>query len=220
MKSKYKDLTGLRFGRLTVVGLEETNTRKTYWLCRCDCGNFKKARSDSLQAGKIQSCGCLKKEQDAVNLSVGHKHLMSHTGIYDIWQGMKRRCYDIHNPRYHNYGGRGIFICDDWKNDFSAFYEWSVNNGYQENLTIDRIDNNKGYSPDNCRWADAKTQSRNRSSNVKITIGNATKTLTEWCEIFQLDYRTIHARYSRNGFISINDLFNANTEVTDRPSVP
>lgn len=220
MKSKYKDLTGRKFGRLTVIGIEETNTRKTYWLCRCDCGNFKKVRSDSLQSGSIRSCGCLKKEQDAVNLASGQKHLMSHTRIYTIWQGMKSRCCNVHDVRYYSYGGRGITICEDWKDNFSLFYEWAVNNGYDENLTIDRIDNNKGYFPENCRWTDMKTQSRNRTTNIRITIGKSTKTLMEWCEIFELDYKTIYARYNRNGFISIDDLFNANTEVISRPLTP
>lgn len=208
MKKNYKDLTGQKFGRLTVIGLHETETRKTYWVCQCDCGNIKIVRSDSLQNGSIRSCGCLKKEQDKINLEANHKHNMSGTRIYEIWQGMKKRCYNPRDLRYHRYGGRGITVCNEWKNDFKSFYLWAINHGYSENLTIDRIDNDKGYSPDNCRWADRTTQCRNRSTNVNITIGNSTRTLTEWCEIFKVSYETVNARYERNGFIGIDDLFN------------
>lgn len=208
MKNVKNDLTGQRFGRLTVIGIDDRGTRKTYFYCKCDCGNVKSIRSDSLLAGAIQSCGCLKAEQDRINLEANHKHKMSHTRPYEIWQGMKGRCYNLHDARYDRYGGRGIKVCEEWRENFSAFYEWALANGYSDDLTIDRIDNDKDYTPENCRWADAKTQSRNRESNIKITIGNATKTLTEWCEMFELDYKTIIARYHRNGFIGINELFN------------
>lgn len=208
MKKVKNDLTGKKYGRLTVLGVDDREGRKTYYCCQCDCGNIKIVRSDSLTAGTIRSCGCLKKEQDQINLTANHSHKMSGTRIYQIWQGIKDRCYNPHNTRFNYYGGRGITVCEAWINDFSAFYEWSIKNGYSKELTIDRINNDKGYSPDNCRWANQKQQSRNRNSNIKITIGNATKTLTEWCEIFELDYKTIYARYSRNGFASIDDLFN------------
>ena len=208
MKTTFHDLTGQRFGRLVVIGLDDRGTRKKYFNCLCDCGNVKSVRSDSLLAGLIRSCGCLKKEQDAINLNAGERHKQSGTRLYLIWQGMKGRCYNPHDARYHRYGGRGLTVCEEWKNDFPAFYNWAISNGYAEDLTIDRIDNDKGYSPDNCRWATQKEQSRNRASNIKITIGNATKTLTEWCEIFDLDSRTICARHNRNGFIGIDELFN------------
>lgn len=208
MKNVKNDLTGQRFGRLTVIGVDDRETRKTYFYCKCDCGKVKSIRSDSLLAGTIRSCGCLKAEQDRINLEANHKHKMSHTRSYEIWQGMKGRCYNPHDARYDRYGGRGIKVCEEWRENFSAFYDWALANGYSDDLTIDRIDNDKDYTPENCRWADTKTQSRNRASNIKITIGNATKTLTEWCEIFELDYKTIVARYHRNGFIGIDELFN------------
>lgn len=206
--NKVVNLTGKRFGRLTVIGLDDKEGRKTYWVCQCDCGNIKSVRSDSLQARLIRSCGCLKNEQDKKNLTANHSHKMSGTRMYNIWQGMKGRCNNIHDARYHSYGGRGIKVCQEWEDNFAAFSEWALNNGYAENLTIDRINNDKGYSPDNCRWIDNKTQSNNRRSNIKITIGNATKTLTEWCKIFELDSKVIFARYERCGFISIDQLFN------------
>ena len=203
------DLTGQRFGRLTVIGLDtERSTKKTYWICQCDCGNVKSARSDCLKSGAIVSCGCRKKEQDKQNLTKHYSHMQSGTRLYETWQGMKKRCYNDHDSRYANYGGRGIKVCDEWKNDFAAFYEWALNNGYSENLTIDRINVDGDYEPNNCRWADRKTQCNNRTSNIKIKIGNATKSMQEWCEIFELDPKKIRARYNRNGFISIDELFN------------
>lgn len=207
-KSKIKDLTGQKYGLLTVIGLKDTDTRKTYWVCQCECGNIKEVRSDSLLCGAIKSCGCLKREQDKVNLTKNHRHKMSGTRLYFEWQGMKGRCYNPHDPRYDRWGGRGITVCDEWRDSFEAFYEWSMSHGYAEDLMIDRIDNDMGYAPDNCRWATQIEQSRNRSSNINIRIGNSTRTLTEWCEIFQVNYKNVLSRYHRNGFIGIDDLFN------------
>lgn len=207
MKKVKNDLTGKRFGRLEVIGVDDRNTRKTYYICMCDCGNIKSVRSDSLICGVIRSCGCLKKEQDKKNLTANHSHKMSGTRIYEIWQGMKGRCYNQNDARYTSYGGRGITVCDDWKNDFATFYEWAKKNGYADTLTLDRINNDGNYCPNNCRWATSQQQSRNRRSNIKITIGNSTKTLMEWCKIFDLDYNTIHARYKKNDFIGIDQLF-------------
>lgn len=208
MRRLKNDLTGQRFGRLTVIGIDERGTRKTYYNCQCDCGLVKSVRADSLTAGTIRSCGCLKKEQDAENLIANHSHRMSGTRMYEIWQGIKGRCYNPHDTRYERYGGRGIKVCDEWRNSFQAFYDWAMANGYDESLSIDRIDNDGNYEPGNCRWANLKEQARNRTSNVKIRIGNSTRTLTEWCEIFDVDVKMVNARYQRNGFISIDKLFN------------
>lgn len=213
--SKVHDLTGQRFGRLTVLGIHDTNTRKTFWVCQCDCGGIKIARSDLLLRGSIRSCGCMKKEQDKKNLinpsmiksaEAGFKR--GNTRLYVIWQQMRNRCNDRHNARYDRYGGRGIKVCDEWDNDYLTFHNWAIENGYSENLTIDRIDNDGNYCPENCRWATRTEQARNKSTNIKITIGNATKTMIEWCEIFNVDYKNAVSRYHRNGFISIDELFN------------
>lgn len=123
---------------------------------------------------------------------------------------MKGRCYNPNDPVYKNWGGRGIEVCDEWRNDFACFYKWAVENGYKEDLTIDRINNDGNYTPKNCRWASPKQQARNRRSNINITIGNTTKTLTEWCELFDLPYKTVNARYKRminTGQISLDKLF-------------
>lgn len=207
-KSKVHDLTGKKFGLLTVIGLAETDTRKTYWVCKCDCGNMKTVRSDSLLCGAIKSCGCIKRKQDEVNLTKNHRHKMSGTRIYSEWQGMKGRCYNKGNARYADWGGRGIEVCEQWRNSFESFYTWAMANGYQDNLTIDRIDNNGNYCPENCRWVGQQEQCRNRRSNINITIGNSTRTLMEWCEIFQVDYKNVNARYHRNKNATIDYLFN------------
>lgn len=207
-KSKVHDLTGQKFGLLTVIGLAETDTRKTYWVCKCDCGNMKTVRSDSLLCGAIKSCGCIKRKQDEVNLTKNHRHKMSGTRIYAEWQGMKGRCYNKGSARYADWGGRGIEVCEQWRNSFESFYTWAMANGYQDNLTIDRIDNNGNYCPENCRWVGQQEQCRNRRSNINITIGNSTRTLMEWCEIFQVDYTNVNARYHRNKNATIDYLFN------------
>lgn len=207
-KSKVHDLTGQKFGLLTVIGLAETDTRKTYWVCKCDCGNMKTVRSDSLLCGAIKSCGCIKRKQDGVNLTKNHRHKMSGTRIYSEWQGMKGRCYNKGSARYADWGGRGIEVCEQWRNSFESFYTWAMANGYQDNLTIDRIDNNGNYCPENCRWVGQQEQCRNRRSNINITIGNSTRTLMEWCEIFQVDYTNVNARYHRNKNATIDYLFN------------
>lgn len=204
---KVHDLTGQKFGRLTVIGLDDRNSRKTYWVCRCDCGTIKTARSDGLISGRIKSCGCLKKEQDKINL-VRNGHNLSGTRLYSIWQGIKARCNNIHSLCYSRYGGRGISVCEEWNNNFISFYEWAIKNGYSDELTIDRIDNNGNYEPNNCKWSTNQEQCNNRRSNIKITIGNATKTLKQWCDIFELDYSAIYARYSRNDDIGVDELFN------------
>lgn len=205
MNKRIKNLEGMKFGRLTVLGLSDKSNKKAYWDCICECGNTKAVRSDSLQNGTIKSCGCLKKEQDIKNLN-RTTHNLSKTRIYKIWQGMKKRVLDTESPSYSNYGGRGIKLCEGWL-EFESFYKWAINNGYNTKLTIDRIDNNGDYTPPNCRWVDLQTQSRNRRTNIIIKIGNVSKCLTEWCEIFELDYKKVNARYNRNENITLDELF-------------
>lgn len=206
MNKNVKNLIGKKFGKLEVVGLsDKAGNGKTYWDCLCECGGFKAVRSDSLQDGSIKSCGCLKKLQNKINLN-RTTHNLSRSKIYKTWAGIKTRVNNPKSNSYMNYGGRGITMCEAWY-DFNIFCNWALSNGYSETLTIDRIDNNGNYEPGNCRWVDLKTQCRNRRSNILITIGNSTKTLIEWCELFKLDYKTIHARYTRNEDISLDSLF-------------
>lgn len=118
-------------------------------------------------------------------------HGMKHTTIYSRWCAMKERCYNPNNKGYKRYGARGITVCDEWRNSFEAFYEWSVSNGYQDGLTIDRIDNNKGYSPDNCRWATHKQQNRNYSRNHMITYNGKTQCIADWADEVGINRATI-----------------------------
>lgn len=208
--NKRNDLKGMKFGRWTVLCLDETphKGKACYWVCQCECGTIRSVRGDGLVNGTSKSCGCLKREISAINVSKNHKHKMSGTRIYHEWQSMKDRCFNENNSRWSRYGGRGITVCDGWKNDFQTFYDWAIANGYQDDLTLDRIDNDGNYCPENCRWATQVEQGRNRRTNIEITIGNSTRTLTEWCEIFQIDYKAAYARYKRNGNCTLEGLFN------------
>ena len=125
------------------------------------------------------------------------KHGKRHTSIYDIWRSMRQRCYNHNTINYKYYGAKGITVCDEWRESFEAFYEWAVVNGYQEGLTIDRIDTNGNYEPNNCRWATQKTQQNNRQNNHLETYRGETHTIAEWSEITGIKVPTIWARLQK-----------------------
>lgn len=206
--SRYKDLTGRKFGKLKVLKYVCSNkARKALFECLCECGNHCIVAGSNLTNKTTKSCGCIQKEAARKQISKINKlgirskgnlnHGGSHTKIYSIWCNMKRRCNDIKHDNYKYYGGRGIKICEEWANDFSKFKDWSMSNGYKYGLTIDRIDVNGNYEPSNCRWIPFKEQSRNRRNTVKLTYMNEEKTLIEWCEIYKIKYKLAHARYKK-----------------------
>lgn len=192
------DLTEQRFGKLVAKKIVGKNSSGNYkWLCQCDCGNEKIVLQSNLRAGNTVSCGCHRKE-----ILLHKTHGENHTDLYGVWHGMMLRCHTKSYRAYKWYGARGIIVCDHW-HKYENFRDWANQNGYQKGLTIERINNNKGYSPDNCRWATTKEQQNNRRSNHLVTYNGETHNITQWGEITGLGFDTI-ARRLKNGW-SIED---------------
>lgn len=161
------DIVGQRFGRLTVAERagKDTSGKNILWLCYCDCGGSTKATTGHLRSGHTQSCGCLAHERLLEGGKVTRfesSHELSRTRLYRIWSGMKARCGNPNAPKYRLYGGRGVKVCDEWLHDFKSFYEWAMEHGYGDGLTIDRVDCDGNYEPSNCRWATIAEQNKNR----------------------------------------------------------
>lgn len=241
---KRNDLTGKRFGKLTVIGFAgRANDGHAMWRCKCDCGNYKNVRSNLLVCDMTQSCGCSRQDvgekngidetgnrygaltviervanidgkwaflckcdcgefvekqgcylRNSIYPNCGCKrreaqitHGMTGTRIYRIWFDMKRRCYKPNNKSYSRYGGRGITVCDEWRNNFEAFYNWAMDNGYNDNLSIDRINPNGNYEPINCRWITMSEQAKNRRNCHFITCNGRTQILADWAKETGID---------------------------------
>lgn len=191
MVERHIDLTGQTFGRLTVLKRNgKDKDGSALWLCECVCGRFVTVRSNSLRFGKTQSCGCIARERRTT-------HNMSKTRIYDTWHKMKSRCNNPNIRSYKDYGGRGILVCKEWNDNFASFYQWAITHGYDETLTIDRIDVNANYTPDNCRWVSKSAQATNRRSNRYIEYNGEKKTVTEWANDLNIPRHLLFGRLRR-----------------------
>lgn len=203
MKLDVNDIVGKKFGRLTVLRFDHKepsilkngtkNGFKYYYLCKCDCGNTAIVRRGELKT--TVSCGCYRKERAYETNFKEDKY--TNLRIYKIFQKMKQRCYNKNSTYYKNYGGRGIKICTEWLNNFQLFYDWAINNGYNDILTIDRINVNGNYEPSNCRWVDMKTQSNNKRNNHLIFYKGNNYTLSEISKIVGIKQSTIRARLKK-----------------------
>lgn len=193
---KLVDLTGQRFGRLTVLRRYEKNSSqgKTLWLCKCDCGTETTVTTSNLKSGHTQSCGCSR--VDAMR-KVATKHGMTHTSLYNVWLLMRRRCSNQNDKHYNDYGGRGISVCSEWNTSFQAFYDWAMANGYADELTLDRIDNNSNYNPTNCRWVTMQRQCNNRRSNRYCEYNGRKYTLAELSEMSGVGYDKLKQRINK-----------------------
>lgn len=193
MSKQVKDLTGQKFGKLTVIKrapdyISPNGRKKIVWLCKCDCGNDNViVRGEDLTGNHTKTCGC----------SWGQLHGKSNTKLYNVWKKMKERCNNPNSKSYKIYGAEGKKVCDEWLHDFQAFYEWSMANGYKEGLTIERIDGTKGYSPDNCKWTTRIEQMNNIRNNKYLTYNDKTKTRAQWAREMGINYNTLIFRLDK-----------------------
>lgn len=200
MREDYRDekWIGQKFNRLTVIAFEKVK-RKNYfgtrWIVRCDCGTLKSVNPYRILNGNTKSCGCLKAEQTVeFNKRTKVKHGGRQDRLYTIWANMKIRCYCKTSKDYPQWGGRGICVCDEWKDDYAVFREWALSNGYAAGLSLDRIDVDRNYSPQNCRWADWSTQARNRTNSHNYMINGEKKNLVDLADEYGIKYSTLYQR--------------------------
>lgn len=195
-----ENLIGKRFGNLVVIGRannqvvisEGKERKKAMWYCQCDCGSEPKAiRASHLKSGAIVSCGCVGRKNSR---EAKIKHDGTHTRLYRIWCNMKNRCYNRNVRSFKDYGARGINVCEEWKNDFRAFYDWAIKSGYNETLTIDRIDNDRNYEPSNCRWSTFREQANNTRRSHFITYNGQTMSLSNWAREIGMNPGTLRSR--------------------------
>lgn len=189
---KLVDLTGETVGRLTIVKRAPNKGVKTMWEYRCSCGNTGIVSASDIAAGRVLSCGCYNKE-------VVRKHGMSRTRPYGIYHGIMQRCYNPKCKAYQNYGGRGITVCKEWRDSFETFMEWAISNGYSDDLSIDRIDPNGSYCPENCRWATGKQQLNNTRRNVHIFACGMDLTYAQWAEVLGVSRQSVEKGVKNHG---------------------
>lgn len=190
-----ESLVGKRFGRLTVIQEIKEGRKIVFCLCLCDCGKIKKVRVASIKSGQTKSCGCLVVEKaKEIQSRCFYKHGLTKTRIHKIWTQIKQRCFNKKAPFYKNYGGRGICMYAEWKNNFLLFYDWALKNGYQDNLTIDRIDVNGNYEPSNCRWITMLEQTKNTRKSVFIIYKGERKIASDWAKTIGVDRNILYRR--------------------------
>lgn len=187
------DMTGQQYGKWLVLNIG-TKRHPTHWLCRCECGTIRDIPRGNLIRGMTTNCGCEQRKKNKDRMST---HGESKTKLYGVWLAMRRRCYLPTDKGFKNWGGRGIKVCEEWRNDYQSFNEWSLSNGYKEGLTIERIDNDKDYSPDNCKWATRLEQGGNTRRVLHIEIDGLTRTVKEWSEISGISGKLIRGRIKK-----------------------
>lgn len=198
------DIIGETFNYIFVKERIGSNKwKEPTFLCVCTrCGSEFVAKSSAIRYGKVKSCGCEYKQQVSDRMKEyflayqhpNYKHGDSHTRLFGIWSSMKERCLNQNNKRFHQYGGRGIVVCDEWVNDYGAFKDWAIQNGYQDSLTLDRIDVNGNYAPDNCRWVSWEVQQNNRRNNRILSFNGKTQTMAEWSKELGIKEKTLSQR--------------------------
>lgn len=193
----FEDLTGKKYGRRTVLCRADDRFSADgypirYWKCKCECGTINEVSETHLIHGKANSCGCLIKD---VMRAKQTRHGEAHTRLYSIWANIKARTCNPNAPAWNDYGGRGITICDEWKYSYEAFRDWALDNGYKRDLSIDRVDNDKGYFPSNCRWTTTDVQARNKRNTIKITYNGRTLNAHDWSAITGIPEKIIKERY-------------------------
>lgn len=196
-----KDIIGETFGRLIVLEKARKNNRNGF-LCKCLCGNITFASGHQLRSGAKKSCGCLQREVGKINFT---KHGESNSRLYEVWVGMKKRCYNSNSPAYKNYGGRGITVCDEWKDNYTAFRDFMLGLGYDDSLpfrsqTLERINVNGNYEPNNCKLVSMKEQNVNRRNNHYVTYKGETKTITEIANEHGLEVENLLNRINYFGY--------------------
>ena len=194
---------------LTVVRKAEDHITKggnryTQWVCNCECGNQVVSRTAYIKNDNTKSCGCLKILKAQQHMKILHQQQITHNGshdrLYGIWTNIKQRCNNPNDPRYDDYGGRGILICNGWVHSYESFRDWAMSHGYSDDLSIDRIDVNGNYEPSNCKWSTIKEQQNNMRSNRLLTYKGETHTISEWSEITGINKSTIRKRIDRSGW--------------------
>lgn len=188
------DLTGQTFGKLTVVEFMGRKNHHSWFRCVCECGGETTTTSNNLRRIHTVSCGCV---NEKLFREASFTHRLCKHPLYVSWIGMRNRCYYKKHNRYKHYGGKGIKVCAEWKDNFQCFYDWSIANGWARGLSIDRKENDKDYCPENCKFSTVKEQSRNRTSNIIITINGITRIATEWAEITGGNATTIRSRFKK-----------------------